>query len=75
MIRSLFIILSLAISGCAATGHSVGVTHGVSVDGDGQYHAPHYTRESEKLDVGVQYYHFTDREEVDFMEVDWNYKF
>lgn len=61
------------LSGCTATGHSVGVSHGFGTDGNAIYHAPHFTRESEKVDVGVQYYHFTN--DKDFIEADWNYKF
>ena len=70
----LLIILPL-ISACTATGHSVGVTHAIDSNGEMLYNAPLFTRESEKVDIGVQYYYFDDRTEIDVLEVDWNYKF
>jgi hypothetical protein len=63
----------ILISGCTATGHSVGVSH--SFDSDGVlYHAPHVERKSEKLDVQLKYFMFQEKDK-DFMNVDWEYKF
>ena len=67
--------LLLILQGCSVTGQSVGMSHGFSAEGDSQYHSPHYTVETEKVNVGVQYYRFNKREDLDFMEVDWDYKF
>ena len=61
-------------SGCSVTGQSVGVTHGFAEDGN-SYHAPHYTIETERVDVGVQHYRFNERTHQDFTEVDWTVKF
>lgn len=70
------IVIAVAfLSGCShVTGQSVGVTHGIADDGMG-YHAPHYTVETERVDVGVQHYRFNKRENLDFTEIDWTVKF
>ena len=65
--------LLLILQGCAVTGQSVGVTHGFAEDGG--YHAPHYTVETERVDVGIQHYRFNKRENWDFTEIDWTVKF
>ena len=69
-----FCIIMAVLSGCAVTGQSVGVTHGFAEDGN-SYHAPHYTIETERVDVGVQHYRFNERTHQDFTEVDWTVKF
>ena len=68
-------LIVIFLSGCShVTGQSAGVTHGIAEDGMG-YHAPHYTVETERVDVGIQHYRFNKRENLDFTEIDWNIKF
>jgi hypothetical protein len=67
-------ILAVLFSGCTTTGQSAGITHGFA-DGGSRYHAPHYTHETERVDVGVQHYIFEDNSRGNFTEIDWTVKF